>query len=318
MTTATYDVEKRLAQLRQEVPTRGLERYPWVLNNISDLPAELQSSAVATLATREAIQTIIAFPPQIHCGWDYVPKQALLFTPTDVIHLLASIWPDQEPQVTRVNGSGLMYMKATLLLLYGFLEIVAQGQTSPTRLGMEFNTVAWYQLSRPLRQWLQTSKTTPSMLADKTSYSPAAHRAFAELPLKFSNGVKLYGLLPGEELEEWVFQPGTWKRWLLFLQRPITANILLLLTSNYVVVIQEELKVAQGWIFSYIPRNSVAGMQSQPCGLWNELSVRLKRGDQSVDYKLLLKSEAVEAWRVKWMRQGGQWQDLPDEAGKWS
>ena len=318
MTTPTHDLENRLAQLKQKVPTRGFERHPLVLKSVSDLPAELQSPAVTTLATHEALQTIIAFPPQIHRGWDYVPKQALLFAPTDAIHLQASIWPDQEPRVTRVNGSDLMYMKATLVLLYGFLEIVAQGQTSPTRLGMEFNTVAWYQLSRPLRQLLQATKTTPGTPTDKTSYSPAAHHAFAKLPLKFSNGVKIYGLLPGEELEELVFQPGTWKRWLLLFRRPITANILLLLTSNYVVVIQEELKVAQGWIFSYIPRNSIAGMQSQPCGLWNELSVQLKRGDQSVDYRLLLKSEAVEAWRVQWMRHGGQWQDLPDEAEKLS
>jgi hypothetical protein len=314
MATSTHDLESRLAQLKRQVPTRGFERHPSVLKSVSDLATELQSPAVTTLATGKALQTIIAFPPQIHRGRHYVPKQALLFTPTGVIHLLASIWPDQEPQITHVDGGGLMYMKATLLLLYGFLEIVAQGQTSPTRLGMEFNTVAWYQLSRPLRQLLQATQTTPGTPAGKTSYSPAAHEALAKLPLKFSNGAKLYGLLPGEELEELVFQPGTWKRWLLLFRQPITANTLLLLTSNYVVVVQEELRVPQGWIFSYIPRNSIAGMQSRPCGLWNELSIQLKRGDQSVDYRLLLKSEAVEAWRVQWMRHDGQWQDLPDEA----
>jgi hypothetical protein len=313
MTTITPDVENRLAELKQQVPGRGLERYPSILKSISELPTELQSPAVTTLAAREALRTVIAFPPQIHRGWDYVPKQALLFTPTDVIHVQASIWPDQEPQVTRVNGSGLMYMKATLLLLYGFLEIVAQGQTSPTRVGVEFNTVAWYQLSRPLRRLLQATKTRPGAPTDSTSYSPAARRACAELPLKFSNGVKIYGLLPGEELEELVFQPGTWKRWLLLFRRPITANVLLLLTSNYVVVIQEELQVAHGWISSYIPRGNIAGMQSRPCGLWNELSIQLRRGDQSVDYRLLLKSEAVEAWRGRWTQHGGQWQDLPGE-----
>lgn len=126
----TPDLENRLAQLKRKVPTRGFERHPLVLKSVSDLPAELQSPAVTTLAARETLQTIIAFPPQVQRGWDYVPKQASLFTPTDVIHLLASIWPDEEPQVTCVNGSGLMYMKITLLLLYGFLEIVAQGQTS--------------------------------------------------------------------------------------------------------------------------------------------------------------------------------------------
>jgi hypothetical protein len=318
MTTSAHDEENRLAQLKQEVAARGFERHPSVLKSISDLAPELQSPAVAALAAGEALQTIISFPPQIQRGRHYVPKQALLFTSTRVIHLLASIWPDREPQVTHINGSGLMYMSVTLLLLYGFLEIVAQGQDSLARLGLEFNTVAWDQLSKPLRQLLQATAATPRIRSDKTSDSPSAQQAFGTLPLKFSNGVKLYGLLPGEEFEELVFQPGTWKRWLLLFRRQVTANLLLLLTSSYVVVIREELNVAQGWIISYIPRNCIVGMQGQPCGLWNELSIQLERKDQSVDYKLLLKSEAVEAWRSQWKRHGGTWQDLPDDAEKHS
>jgi hypothetical protein len=200
-----------------------------------------------------------------------------------------------------------------LLLLYGYLEIVGQGPGAPTRLGMEFNTVAWYQLSPPLRQLLQATRVTPGTPTGKVAYSPGAQRAFDGLPLKFSNGVKIYGLLPGEELEELVFQPGSWKRWLLVFRRPVSANTLLLLTSSYVVVIQEELEVAQGWIISYIPRNNIAGMQNQPRGPWHELTIQLKRGDQSVDYKLTLKSEAIETWRRQWLQHGGQWQDCPGE-----
>jgi hypothetical protein len=312
MTMAENDLEKRLTQLKQQVPKRGFERHPLVLKNVSELPAELQSPALVSLAASKAIQAVIAFPPQIHRGWHYVPKQALLFTPTEITHVLASIWPDQEPQVTYVNGSGLMYMRVTLLLLYGFLEIVAQGHTLPTQLGVEFNTVAWYQLSRPLRQLLQATRAAPGAPVDEATYAPAVQQALENLPLKFSNGVKIYGLLPGEELQDLVFQPGTWKRWLLLLRRPVSANTLLLLTSNYVVVIQEELHVKQGWILSYIPRSSVFGMQAQTHGLWSELTVQLKRGDQAAEYKLLLKNEAVQAWRARWIEHGGQWQDLPD------
>jgi hypothetical protein len=79
------------------------------------------------------------------------------------------------------------------------------------------------------------------------------------------------------------------------------------------VVIQEELKVKQGWIISYIPRNSITGIQNQPCGLWNELSVLLKRGDQSADYKVMLKSESAETWHRQWVQHGGSWEDLPEQ-----
>jgi hypothetical protein len=267
------------------------------------------------LATQESIQKIIVFPQQIQRGWHYVPKQALLFTPTDVLHLVASIWPDEEAEVTCLTGCGIMYLKVTLVLLYGFLELVAQGQDSPVRLGMEFNTVAWPCLSAPLRALLRATKprVRSSLHEGASSCSPMTKQALEKLPLKFTNGLRIYGLLPGEELEELVFQPRTWKPWLYFFRRPFSANTLLLLTTNYMVVIDEELHVEQGWILSYIPRNIITGIQSQACGLWNELSVQLRRGHQCVDYKLMLKNEFAEAWHTRWIQHGGQWRALPEQ-----
>jgi len=290
-----------------------MERHPSVLRRVADLPVELQSSLVDSLAASDNIQTIIAFPPQIHRGWHYVPKQALLFSPQGLMHVQASIWPGEEPQVTYVQGSGLMVVRVSLLLLYGFLEIVAQGEGAPTRLGMEFNTVAWAQFSQPLRQLLHASRAVPGAPAGTATVTPAAQPAFDDLPLKFLNGAKIYGLLPGEELQGLVFQPGVWERHLLFFRRPILANTLLLLTTNYMAVVEEKLKVAQGWIISHIPRGGISGMQGRPCGLWNELTVRLRRGDQEAETQLLLTNEALQAWRLLWTGQGGQWQDLPEE-----
>jgi hypothetical protein len=117
MVIEKHDLEKRLSQLKQEVLARPAERHISVLKCITDLPPGLQSPTVATLAPSEAIQTIIIFPPQIQHGWQYAPKQALLFTSTDVIHLLASIWPDQQPQVICLEGDGIMYMKVKLLYI---------------------------------------------------------------------------------------------------------------------------------------------------------------------------------------------------------
>jgi hypothetical protein len=267
------------------------------------------------LAARESIQKIIIFPPQIQRGWHYVPKQALLFTPTAVIHLLASIWPEEEARVTYLSGCDLMYLKITLVLLYGFLEIVAQGPGSPVRLGMEFNTVAWPYLSEPLRKLLQTTQPPRrSSLHDaEATYSPLTRQMLEKLPIKFSNGLDIYGLLPGEKLEELVFQPRSWQPWLYFFQRPLSTNALVLLTTNYFVVIEEELLVEQGWILSYIPRNNMVRIQSRACGLWSELSFQLCRANQSVDYKLLLKHEFAEAWRTLWIQHGGQWHDLPEQ-----
>jgi hypothetical protein len=315
MIRSTQDREKRLAELKKEVTKRGFDRHASILEHVSELPTELQSPAVMALTESESIHKIISFPQQIQRGWHYVPKQALLFTPTDVFHIMASIWPEEEPKVTCLPGCGLMYLKVTLLLLYGFLEIVAQGQDSPLRLGMEFNTVAWPYLAAPLRKLLRATQSPArlSILENKAFYAQGTQEAIEKLPLKFSNGLKIYGLLPGEEVEEFLFQPRTWRSWLYFFRRPASPNTLLLLTTNYLVVIDEDLQVEQGWILSYIPRNIITGIRSQACGLWNDLSVQLKRGDQSVDYKLMLKNEFAEAWHALWSQHGGQWQALPEQ-----
>jgi len=309
MVRSTAARKRRLAELKQEVAKPGFDRHAFHLRDVCELPSELQGSSVATLVDREAIQSIIVFPAQIQRGWHYVPKQALLFTATGVMHLLASIWPEQEPQVTCLHGGGLMYVKATLLLLYGYLEIVAQGQDSPVRIGMEFNTVSWDAISAPLWQFLGLNKTVASM-SDQVIYSAEARRAFEMLPFKFFNGVQLYGLLPGEQVEKLVFEAGLTKRRLYFFRQPITADTLLMLTTNYMIVIQEDIRIKQSWILYYIPRNSICTIQSKVCGLSNELSIQLKRRDQIMDCKLLVTNQAVDAWRSTWIADGGQWQDL--------
>jgi len=302
--------QKRLAQLKREVTRRDFDRHASFLKDVSELPAEFQSPAAAELSVRETIQKIIVFPPQIWRGGNYVPRQVLLFTSTGIVHLVGSIWPDEPAQSTYLNGCGLLYMDITLLLLYGFLEIAAEGQNLPTQLGVEFNTVAWPLLSMPLRKLLRATTYVTDNGVIGTSYSQTASQALEELPLKFSNGVKIHGLLPGEHLEELTFQPGSYKRWLYFFRKPITANTLLLLTTSFVVLIREDLIVPQGWILTYIPRECISEIQHQASDLSHEIIFRLKRANQSAEYKLRLTGEAVGAWQLQWLQHGGQWKDL--------
>jgi hypothetical protein len=157
---------------------------------------------------------------------------------------------------------------------------------------------------------LQVTKANPGEPTEKTSYSAAAALALEKLPLKFSNGLKIYGLLPGEELEDLVFQQGTWKRRLMLFRQPISANTLLLFTSNFVVVIREELGVEQGWVVTYIPRKSILGIENQLRGLVNEVTFRLKREEQTAEYKLQLMNEATQALRARWIERGYPWEEL--------
>lgn len=313
MAESTDSREKRLTELKREISKRSFDRHASVSNHILDLPGDLQSPTLTKLVDGKVIQTIVVFPPQIQRGWDYVPKQALLFMPTGVIHLLASIWVNEVPKITYVKSCDIMYMRVTLALLYGLLEIVACGDGLPKRLNLEFNTVAWGYLSQPLRGLLQGSIIESDSLKSKVAYSPTVQRGLKELPLKFSNGVKIYGLLPGEHLKELVFQPSLRKRWFLLFRRNVIANTLLFLSTNYMGVIQDDLDVEQGWIVSHIPRDCIVEIQNRLGNDWNELIFQLKRGNQTAEYKISLRAEAAEAWRLKWIRHGGQWQDIQNQ-----
>ena len=232
------------------------------------------------------------------------------------MHILASIWPDEEPQVTRLGKADLMYLKVTVILLYGFLEIIATGQDSPVQLGVEFNAVYWDLFAPSLRGLLRAPDDRSTPGKDDFTFSPTLKQEIEALPLKFSNGLRIHGMLPGENLEEIVFQPGTWKRRLLFFRKQVTADTLILLTTNFMVILQEEVGVKQGWIVSYLRRESIQGILEQPHELWSKLTIMLKRSDQTADHALLLPIYATRKWRVLWEKHGGWWQEILDTIKK--
>jgi hypothetical protein len=302
-------LEIRLAQLKKEVPTRGFERYPSLLRSVYELPVELQSSELTTNLSGRIFKTIIAFPPQIQHGWNYVPKQALLFTMDEVIHILASIWPDQPPQVTIVKNNSSLLVRLTLLLLYGFLEIVAQGEQTLVRINIEFNTVAWSILSGPLEQFLSSTVQHSKMPDENIIITPSIGNAILKLPYKFSNGYYLYGKLPNEALLGLAFQPIAHSRWWIFDRRAKLVNSLLLLTSNFFIVMQEDVRVKLGWIISFIPRSNILLMRNNHSSQWNELTIHIERNGQQLEQQVTLKNEITLQWAEIWVRNNGKWED---------
>jgi hypothetical protein len=174
--------------------------------------------------------------------------------------------------------------------------------------------VAWDKLAAPLRQLVEASRGGQIPPANPQPMSAEVRSRREGLPLKFRNGIHIHGLLEGEELEELAFQPGVRERLLFLFHRAVLANTLVLLTSQFVVVIQEELKVAQGWVVSYIPRDNITEITCQPKAEWNELVFQLNRGGQAAKYSLRLDDTVTQEWKSIWEKRGGRWMDLPTTA----
>jgi len=305
MAPTRKEIKQRVAQLERQVPIRGMEQYPSLLKGLSYLPSELESTTLSGFIEGEEILDIISFPSQIQRGHYYVPKQALLFTSASLIHTIASIWPDHEPKITKLRGEDISCVNLSLILLYGYLEIFSGSGSSLTRICVEFNTVAWEVLSSPLRRFLQANKESIYSTIDHTPFSLNVQDAISKLPLRFINGLKLYTILPGEELEDLVFQPGVWKRWLVFLRKATIPGTLLVLTSNYFVILREELDGPYGWFFNFIPRRRIFGVENTPYDKWNDFRVQINQGDDEMEIKFQLNDDATKAWQACWITHCG-------------
>lgn len=284
--------------------SRGIETHPYLVKNLAELPDGLRSAAEEVLGPDTLPERIFVVPHQTFFqNWfsrRHVPQQALLFTAQGVFHVQESTSPDQPAQATYLEAADLLYIQLRLLLLYGRLELVGKSHSILTRVVVEFNTVGVPLLLPALRRLVALAwEAGAEIPVSKEGMLPE----FENLPLKFKNGLRLYGLQPGECLLGLVFQPGLWERRGAMFRRQIAANTLLALTNHEVVIVEEERtgrKNPYGWILTYCPLACVKGFETTSGELWQELQLHLTRNGVAVDHPVTLERETVQAWQNLW------------------
>lgn len=285
--------------------SRGIETHPYRVNDLAELPASLQSAVQQALGPTEQPERIFLVPNQTFFkNWfsrRYVPQQALLFTAQGVLHVQEAVSPDQPPQATYLHAASLLYIQLRLLLLYGRLELVGQVNGDLARVVVEFNTVGVPLLLPGLRRLMTLAweSAEPEIPISREGSLPE----FDSLPLKFKNGLRLYGLQPGECLLGLVFQPGLWERHGSLFRRQISANTLLALTNHDLVIVEEERTGRTnpyGWILTFCPLAGVKGFEAAPGESWQEMQLHLTRDGVAVDRQVTLERETVQAWQNLW------------------
>ncbi|MCQ3980621.1 MAG: hypothetical protein DPW09_45010 [Anaerolineae bacterium] len=285
--------------------SRGIETHPYLVSSLAELPSPLQAAARQALAPTEQPHHIFLVPPQsFFRSWlsrRYVPPQGLLFTAQGVLHVQEAASPGEPAQATYLRGDDLLYVQLRLLLLYGRLELVGLANGALTRVVVEFNTVGFSKLQSGLRQLLPltwgAAKLETSDTLDKTLSE------LDELPLKFKNGLRLYGLQPDECLLGVIFQRSLWKRYGRVLPHQVSANTLLALTDHELVIIEEEKtdwKNPYGWILTFCPLACLKEFETMPEGAWQELQLRLARKGVEVERRVKLGPETALNWQELW------------------
>ena len=287
--------------------SRGLETHPYPVSDLTGLPASLQQAAQQALGPTEQPLSTFAVPAQSFLkNWfsqRHVPPQALLFTAQGVLHLQEATSPDQPAQTTFWRAADLLYIQLRLLLLYGRLELAGQTDGVLTKVVVEFNTVGTWLLLPGLRHLLRLTWAQAETEAPAAGLARVALPEFQKLPLKFKNGLQLYGLQPGEYLLGVIFQPGIWQHYRPFFHHQVSANTLLALTDHELIIVEEDRTGEQspyGWILTFCPLASISRIETVRAETRPALQLRLARDGVVVDRQVTLEPETALAWQNLW------------------
>ena len=290
----------------QQLPSQAT-LMPYAVASLADLPGSLQQAARQTVDSAIRPSSICVFPSRTRLknqtGWEYVDEQVLLFTEEGVFQVQAPSSSHQEARITYLRAVDLLYARLCLILMYGRLELFDDSLTSVV---VEFNAAGFDIIKPGLQQLLGTCggriMVTPTPEDGQTK---TALGELGELSFKFKNGLYLYGLLPGEHLFGFVFQPAIWgQRW-HFLPVKISETTLLALTDQQLVVVEEQSRSrfpAYGWIFTFYPRKAIKKFRINPTRPWQELIFELKSRAGLVDRRIVLEESNGFAWQELWSR----------------
>ena len=295
----------------QQLPSQATP-MPYAVSSLSDLPGSLQEAARHYLSPADRLVSIYVFPGRTHLKdmyrWENVSEQALLFTDTAVQHIQAPASSDQParlPERRSLRATDLLYTRLSLILMYGRLELVDKNLT---RLAVDFNAAGFNIIQPGLQQLLETACARDSFASPDGDLTKKHLESLGELSYKFKNGLHLYGLLPGEQLLGFVFQPALWmRRWKLF-PRKKSETTLLALTNKQLIVVEERASSrfpAYGWILTFHPRHAIKKIELAFKQPWHELAIGLKgSAGLNNDQRLALEAPNALVWQELWSRFG--------------
>ncbi len=292
----------------------GLRRHPHpeFCESVAQLPPTLAALAESALPSGQPVRGALVVPaeylPRRMLMWEYVPERALIFLPQGALYVRAE-GPETRAEVVMLDGHSLLYVRSSLLLLYGLLEFKADCGSQPAEVRLEYNTVIWHALRGPLGELIAVACGSGAG-TDPVASTAMNAPLLGALPFKFANGLRYYALEPGERLLVAVFQPSLWERRGL-LPYQVTPNTLLGLTDRKLVMIEEQRSMAwrrqstqgeYGWIFTYIPVDRVVDMVVTPGARSAAVTVRLAWGGATAERCFLLEPAIAVRWEQAWRK----------------
>lgn len=300
---------------------------PSLVASIDDLPLTLLELVLGGLPSGVRPQSIVVAPADYYSrgllGWSFLPERVLVFAAEGVLYAQAASpggrSTDARPPVVRwICAADLLYVRSSLLLLYGALELVWSEAGAAERVLVEYNTSGWGFLKPGVLQLVDAAAREAMPAAPRDPAEVGAARAandlhLKRLPFKFGNGLRYYVLQGGERLLAAVFQPALWTTTHRFFHRALAPNSLIAATNRTVVLIEEQRVVARNetdysWVFTYIPLPCIESITLEPRDECTCLLFGLRRGGATAERRFLMDREHAAEWQAHWdgLRMGAR------------
>ncbi len=283
--------------------SRGMASHPYAIRSITNLPGSLPALATRSLPSEEQVRSIFVVPQTTYLTSENQPRreneQALIFCTHGVLHVQDGDSSGRPGHSTFLRADSVLYVRLSLILLYGRLEIIGQVNDQPVPLVIEYNTVGHELLQPSLIYFLQQASATIEAPWVDRSTEQNAWQVVDGLELRYRNGLFCYALLPDEHLMGVAFQPEIRQRlWYGVSKRVVSASVLALTDRQVIVVGEEETNKRHqyGWVITYFPRSSVDGVTATSEDGKQCLRVRLRKPGGRVEQEVDLPQTTGEDW----------------------
>jgi len=288
------NARKKIKYIIPEVP-KGYKAHPFSVDGYYKMPEKLEQILNGNGIDHNKYKGTFIIPPQAYLkrwfGKRYVPLQALLFDDTKIIHVRDSLVVGKEGDVRSIFSPDLLFVKLDLCLLYGKLDIECVKNGSSDRVVVEYNTVGHRLLEPYLKSFLKGSWNEN----DPGSNGKEVYKRLKKIPIKYRNGVTIYVLSDGENLQDFFYIPRL-KRKIAFININVLPDILLALTDKQLVILQDDLSPtsAYSWLLTYIPIENFDSVSFKKDGKFTEVEIKVMKSGHSKKFSLKIEDDHVE------------------------
>ena len=314
--------QERMLSPFERIMDRPTKRdFAQKVDRLEDLDPVVCQALQAALGPGEEVLTLIKVPSQFIDEEQKKETRRFFFsirrilTPEWVLALTgkrlllaAGSEPGAVPVLFSLPFENILSFQRGSVLLFSWIEfrVVQDGQLKRTRI--YYNTVSsplFEDLSSSVRGFINAQNGRAAM-------SEEGNGQFLQpLNFKFKNLISLYLLMPGEEIQAIIFRPSMWNKGLSFFRRHVAANLAVVTSDSYFMLVEENLSEAKtnyGMIYSYFPLHSVKGLSVYAEEEKLELVVSMQLRDVEQEVRVVFPPECeneVRSFAAEFKRKSG-------------